>query len=122
MRLPMRASALTALKARGERTAILSNGAPRMLAAAVEAAGLKDLLDAVLSVDAIGMYKPRREVYALVTEAFGVAPADVVFVSSNRWDVMGAASFGFRAFMGQSRGNAGRISGASAASGIARFE
>ena len=89
--------ALTSLKARGERTAILSNGAPRMLAAAVEAAGLKDLLDAVLSVDAIGMYKPRREVYALVTEAFGVAPADVVFVSSNRWDVMGAASFGFRA-------------------------
>jgi 2-haloacid dehalogenase len=90
-------AALTALKARGERTAILSNGAPRMLAAAVEAAGLKDLLDAVLSVDAIGMYKPRREVYALVTGAFGIAPADVVFVSSNRWDVMGAASFGFHA-------------------------
>jgi 2-haloacid dehalogenase len=87
---------LTALKARGERTAILSNGAPRMLASAVESAGLKDVLDAVLSVDTIGMYKPRREVYALVTDAFGVTPADVVFVSSNRWDVMGAASFGFR--------------------------
>jgi 2-haloacid dehalogenase len=85
------------LKARGERTAILSNGAPRMLAAAVEAAQLKELLDAVLSVDEIRIYKPRREAYALVTGAFGIEPANVVFVSSNRWDVMGAASFGFRA-------------------------
>jgi 2-haloacid dehalogenase len=59
-------------------------------------AGLKDDLDAVLSVDAIRMYKPRPEVYAMVTGAFGAAPAEVTFVSSNRWDVMGAASFGFR--------------------------
>ena len=42
------------------------------------------------------MYKPRPEVYALVVERFAVAPADVIFVSSNRWDVMGAASFGFQ--------------------------
>jgi 2-haloacid dehalogenase len=82
------------LKARGETTAILSNGTPDMLAAAVAAAGIG--LDAVLSVDAIRVYKPRREVYALATEHFGLAPADVVFVSSNRWDVMGAAAFGFR--------------------------
>jgi 2-haloacid dehalogenase len=54
------------------------------------------LLDAVLSVDAIRMYKPRREVYALVTEHFQIAPGDVVFVSSNRWDIMGAAACGFR--------------------------
>jgi 2-haloacid dehalogenase len=85
---------LAALKGRGERTAILSNGSPNMLAAAVKSAGLD--LDAVLSVDAIRIYKPRREVYALVTEHFRVAPAEVVFVSSNRWDVMGAVSFGFR--------------------------
>jgi 2-haloacid dehalogenase len=82
------------LEARGETTAILSNGSPRMLAAAVAAAGIE--LDAVLSVDAIRIYKPRPEVYALVTNHFTLAPADIVFVSSNRWDVMGAAAFGFR--------------------------
>jgi 2-haloacid dehalogenase len=82
------------LKARGETTAILSNGTPGMLAAAVAAARIE--LDAVLSVDAIRVYKPRAEVYALVTRHFKLAPADIVFVSSNRWDVMGAAAFGFR--------------------------
>jgi 2-haloacid dehalogenase len=88
--------ALTSLKGRGLATAILSNGSPRMLDAAVEAAGLATMLDAVLSVDAVRLYKPRPEVYALVTSRFGVKPAEVVFVSSNRWDVMGAAAFGFR--------------------------
>jgi 2-haloacid dehalogenase len=87
---------LRQLKARGGRTAILSNGAPAMLASAVEAAGIKSDLDAVLSVDAIRMYKPRPEVYALVTRHFQVKPAEVVFVSSNRWDVMGATVAGFR--------------------------
>ncbi len=61
------------------------------------AAGLGTDLDFVLSVDSIRKYKPRPEVYALVPAAMRVEPADVVFVSSNRWDVMGAASFGFRA-------------------------
>jgi 2-haloacid dehalogenase len=89
-------AALRALKARGLSTAILSNGSPKILTAAVDAAGIGGDLDAVLSVDAIRRYKPRPEVYALVTERFGISPADVVFVSSNRWDVMGAASFGFR--------------------------
>jgi 2-haloacid dehalogenase len=84
------------LKARGETTAILSNGAPKMLASAVEAANVAGDLDAVLSVDAIRIYKPRPEVYALVTARFQLAPRDVIFVSSNRWDVMGAAAFGFR--------------------------
>jgi 2-haloacid dehalogenase len=84
------------LKRRGETTAILSNGSPRMLAAAVEAAKIGSDLDAVLSVDTIRIYKPRPEVYAMVTERFKLTPADVVFVSSNRWDVMGAAAFGFR--------------------------
>jgi 2-haloacid dehalogenase len=88
--------ALTDLKTRGARLAILSNGSPRMLAAAVDAAGLTGLLDAVLSVEAVRIYKPRPEPYTLVTEGFAMKPQDAVFVSSNRWDVMGAAAFGFR--------------------------
>jgi 2-haloacid dehalogenase len=87
---------LRELKRRGERTAILSNGSPPMLAAAVAAAGIENDLDVVLSVDAIKMFKPRPEVYALVTTRFQVKPAEVVFVSSNRWDAMGATAFGFR--------------------------
>jgi 2-haloacid dehalogenase len=87
---------LRALKSKGLKTAILSNGSPQMLCPAVEAAKLTAELDAVLSVDAVRMYKPRPEVYRLVTDHFRIAPADVVFVSSNRWDVMGAAQFGFR--------------------------
>jgi 2-haloacid dehalogenase len=89
-------AALSALKAKGMRTAILSNGNPRMLEGAVTAAGIGADLDAVFSVETIRIYKPRMEVYALVTDAFKLAPADVAFVSSNRWDVMGATAFGFR--------------------------
>jgi 2-haloacid dehalogenase len=89
-------AALGGLKARGLSTAILSNGSPKMLTAAVDAAGIGGELDAVLSVDTIRRYKPLPEVYALVTQRFGITPPEVVFVSSNRWDVMGAASFGFR--------------------------
>jgi 2-haloacid dehalogenase len=85
------------LKQRGIATAILSNGSPRMLAAAVTAARLDGMLDAILSVDANRAYKPRPEVYRLVTDRFAVAPGEVTFVSSNRWDVMGALAFGFRA-------------------------
>ncbi len=89
---------LSALKARGARLAILSNGSPRMLAAVVEAAGFAGLFDTVLSVDAVRRYKPRPEVYALVSDALAVGASDAAFVSSNRWDVMGAVSFGFNAF------------------------
>lgn len=89
-------AALKVLRAKGMRTAILSNGTPQMLQGAVEAARIGGDLDAVLSVDAIRIYKPRMEVYALATAAFKLAPADVAFVSSNRWDVMGATAFGFR--------------------------
>jgi 2-haloacid dehalogenase len=89
-------AALTALKAKGLRTAILSNGNPKMLDGAVAAAGIGAHLDAVLSVERVRLYKPRAEVYRLVTDAFSLAPADVAFVSSNRWDVMGATAFGFR--------------------------
>jgi 2-haloacid dehalogenase len=88
---------LRALKAKGHKTAILSNGSPDMLKSAVDAAGLTGDLDAVLSVDELKMFKPRPEVYALVTDRFKCQPADVTFVSSNRWDVMGATAFGFGA-------------------------
>jgi len=90
-------AALAGFKSRGARLAILSNGTPHMLAAAVEAAGITPQLDAVLSVDAVRRYKPRPEVYALVADRLAVNPQDVAFVSSNRWDVMGAVSFGFAA-------------------------
>jgi 2-haloacid dehalogenase len=84
------------LKRRGRRTAILSNGSPGMLERAVQAAGIGADLDAVLSVDGIRVYKPRPQVYALVTARFGCAAHEVMLVSSNRWDIMGAAAFGFR--------------------------
>ncbi|HZQ12619.1 MAG TPA: haloacid dehalogenase type II [Pseudolabrys sp.] len=88
-------AALKALKAKGHRTGILSNGSPEMLRGAVEAAGIGGTLDAVLSVDSVKMFKPRPEVYRLVTQHFDCAPADVTFVSSNRWDVMAGTSAGF---------------------------
>jgi 2-haloacid dehalogenase len=91
-------STLAGLKEAGVRLAILSNGSPRMLTSIVEAAGIGALLDAVLSVDVIRRYKPWPEVYALATDALRVRASDVAFVSSNRWDVMGAVSFGFTAF------------------------
>jgi len=91
-------TALAMLKTQGLRLAILSNGTPRMLAAAVKAAGIAAYLDAVLSVDTLRRYKPLPEVYTLATDAFGVRRSDVGFVSSNRWDVMGANSFGFQAY------------------------
>jgi 2-haloacid dehalogenase len=88
---------LAALKAKGLRTAILSNGTPDMLAAAAENAGIAALLDGTLSVDPLKFFKARPEVYALATAHFGVAPAEISFQSSNRWDVAAGAKFGFRA-------------------------
>jgi len=87
--------ALHALHAQGLKTAILSNGSPRMLDGAVTAAGIGAHLDAVLSVHTIRIYKPQPAVYAMAADALGVTPAEIAFVSSNRWDVMGAAAFGF---------------------------
>ena len=87
---------LTALKKAGAKTAILSNGTPQMLEAATRTAGITDLLDACLSIESIGRYKTVPEVYALVTDRFGVSPDAVSFQSSNRWDVAGGVKFGFR--------------------------
>jgi 2-haloacid dehalogenase len=88
-------AALRALKAAGKKTGILSNGSPAMLKGAVDHAGLAGDLDGVLSVDVLKMFKPRPEVYRLVTDHYKCKPADVTFVSSNRWDVMAAVSVGF---------------------------
>lgn len=88
-------AALNALKQKGHKTGILSNGSPAMLKGAVDAAGIGSDLDAVLSVDVLKMFKPRPEVYRLVTDHYGCQPADVTFVSSNRWDVMAGVSVGF---------------------------
>lgn len=90
------APALTALKARGAKLVILSNGTPAMLASAVRSAGLADLLDPSLSVDDVGVFKTDVRAYELVGARYGCAPAQVSFQSSNRWDVAGAAKFGFR--------------------------
>ncbi len=89
-------AALRALKAKGHKTGILSNGSPTMLKGAVDGAGIGNDLDAVLSVDSLKMFKPRLEVYALVTDHYKCKPADVTFVSTNRWDVMASVSVGFR--------------------------
>ncbi|KQT80641.1 haloacid dehalogenase type II [Methylobacterium sp. Leaf466] len=94
---PEVAATLDALRAAGRRAAILSNGDAAMLARAVDAAGIGARLDAVLSVEPAGTFKTAPAAYALVTERFGVAPGAVRFVSSNRWDVAGAAAFGFQA-------------------------
>jgi 2-haloacid dehalogenase len=89
-------AALRALKGAGHKTGILSNGSPAMLQGAVDNAGIGGDLDGVLSVDVLKMFKPRPEVYGLVTDHYNCAPADVTFVSSNRWDVMASVSVGFR--------------------------
>jgi len=85
-----------ALKDRGARLAILSNGDPDMLADAVSSAGLGSMFDAILSVRDAGIFKPDMAVYRLVLDRFGGAPEDVSFQSSNRWDIAGAEVFGFR--------------------------
>jgi 2-haloacid dehalogenase len=86
---------LQALRMRGLHTGILSNGDPVMLTAAVDSANLARGLDVVLSVDAVQIFKTSPRSYDLVLQALSVTAAEVVFVSSNRWDVAGAAAFGF---------------------------
>jgi 2-haloacid dehalogenase len=94
---PEVAPMLAAIAARGLPCAILSNGSPAMLAAAVAAAGLGGAFAAVLSAEEAGVFKPDARVYALVGARLGLVPEEVLFVSSNGWDAAGAALFGFRA-------------------------
>jgi 2-haloacid dehalogenase len=87
---------LARLSSAGYATAILSNGSPKMLAAAVGSAGLSASLSAVLSVEDVGIFKPDPRVYQLAVDRLQVAPAEVCFLSSNGWDAAAAAHFGFR--------------------------
>lgn len=87
---------LAKLKAQGYNTAILSNGAPEMLDAAVESAGIGDHLDQILSVESVGVFKPDARVYDLVGAAFDSPRGEVLFVSSNGWDAACATQYGFR--------------------------
>lgn len=87
---------LDRLQRAGRRLAILSNGNPEMLEAAVAAAGLAGRFEALLSVEEVGVFKPDARVYRLVETRCGVKPDKVCFLSSNCWDAHGAAHFGFR--------------------------
>lgn len=93
---PEAAGVLKRLKASGMATAILSNGSRGMLADAVGSAGLGGSLDAVLSIEDAGIYKPHASVYRLAVDRLGVPPGAICFLSSNGWDAHGAAAFGFR--------------------------
>jgi 2-haloacid dehalogenase len=87
---------LARLKATGIRTAILSNGSPAMLDAAVKAAKLETLLDAVLSVEEVGVYKPHPRVYQLAVDRLGIPASAISFQSSNAWDAYAASAFGMQ--------------------------
>jgi len=80
----------------GTPLGILSNGSPAMLAAVVRSSGLEGRFAHVLSVDAVRTYKPSPAVYELGARAFGLPPGEILFVSSNGWDVAGAKAFGYR--------------------------
>lgn len=87
---------LTKLRAGGKKTAILSNGTPKMLHAAIESAGLSPALDSALSIEDVGIYKPDPKVYQLAVDRLKTEPSRICFVSTNAWDASGAAHFGFR--------------------------
>ena len=86
---------LAALKRAGLQTGILSNGSPEMLQGAVDSAGIGGVLDAVLSVEDVGIFKPDVRVYDMVGARYRCAPGEVLFVSSNGWDAAFGAAYGF---------------------------
>jgi 2-haloacid dehalogenase len=87
---------LIKLKDSGQKIAILSNGSPAMLEAVVQSSGLEDLVQTILSVEMVGVFKPDPAVYQLAVDRLGVAAAEIVFLSSNAWDAVGATAFGLR--------------------------
>jgi 2-haloacid dehalogenase len=87
---------LRRLKAAGLRTAILSNGSPAMLRAAVDGAGIAAMLDMVLSVEEVGVYKPHPTVYQLAVDRLDLPPRAIAFLSSNGWDAYAASAFGLK--------------------------
>jgi 2-haloacid dehalogenase len=95
---PESLAALQTLRDQGKKLAILSNGNPEMLDAVVKAAGLEALLNAVLSVHSVKKFKTAPDAYQLGPDTFGLAAKDMLFVSSNAWDICGAAWFGYQTF------------------------
>jgi 2-haloacid dehalogenase len=89
-------SVLGSLRERGFRTAILSNGSPKMLEALVKRSGLEHLFDAVLSADAVRAFKTHRKVYQYALDALDLPASAIAFQSSNAWDAHGASDFGLR--------------------------
>ncbi len=87
---------LATLKDRGFRLAILSNGTPAMLAAAVKNAGIEALIEKNFSVEDVGIFKPDFRVYQMAVDGLHVRPEEIVFQSSNAWDASGASAFGFK--------------------------
>jgi 2-haloacid dehalogenase len=87
---------LRQLKTASLRTAILSNGSPMMLDAVVRGSGLSPLVDAVLSVESVSVYKPHPKVYQLAVDRLGIPAAAIAFQSSNAWDAYAASAFGMR--------------------------
>jgi 2-haloacid dehalogenase len=87
---------LKSLGHKGFRLAILSNGSPGMLAAAVDKSGLTGSFETVLSVESCAIFKPAPVVYQLACDALDVGPEEICFLSSNGWDAAGAAAFGFQ--------------------------
>jgi 2-haloacid dehalogenase len=92
---PENLAVLQKIKAMGLTTAILSNGSAEMLASAVKSAGMNDVLDHVISVDLIRLFKTSPESYGLVQKTIPVNKDEVLFISSNAWDALGATWFGF---------------------------
>ncbi|HEY4541673.1 MAG TPA: haloacid dehalogenase type II [Noviherbaspirillum sp.] len=95
---PENREVLQQLQAMGFKLAILSNGNPQMLDAAITAAGMDGMFSHVLSADAVGKYKTAPEVYQLAPDVFGLSARHILFVSGNGWDVCGATWFGYTTF------------------------
>jgi 2-haloacid dehalogenase len=95
---PENLGVLQQLRSIGLKLAILSNGNPQMLDAAVEAAGMRGIFNHILSVDAVKKFKTAPEAYQLAPDVFGLSPKNILFVSSNCWDACGATWFGYTTF------------------------
>jgi 2-haloacid dehalogenase len=87
---------LSILKSRGLRLAILSNGTPIMLEAAVKNAGIENLIEKNFSIEEVGIFKPDPKVYQIAVDGLSVNPEEIVFQSANAWDASGASAFGFK--------------------------
>jgi 2-haloacid dehalogenase len=88
--------ALSSLKSRGFKLAILSNGTPAMLEAAVTNSGIEKMIDSIFSVEEVRIFKPDPRVYRIAVDGLKTEPEEIVFQSSNAWDASGASAFGFK--------------------------